>query len=182
MPPADRCASRVRLRQLAAGDIETAVDPLLATAGPDVTARFVSAAHAALAHIGRHPGSGSLRFSSELDIPYLRTWPLNRFLYVVFYLEREDEIGVWRILNTRRDIHASLFESDQRIIRGDSSALSPTSSVTIPDIWVLDRPNLVVWAAGCPTQPRNEPAPERCTTARDKPLADPLSATWAAVR
>jgi toxin ParE1/3/4 len=105
-------AKPVRLRRTAADDLETAVDQLLDEATSDVAARFVDAVELALRHVGRHPHSGSLRFSYDLDIPELRAWPLTRFPYLVFYVDDDDEIDVWRILHTRRDIPAALAEND----------------------------------------------------------------------
>jgi toxin ParE1/3/4 len=104
----------VRLRRLAADDIDTAVGHLLTDATPDVAARFIGAVEAALAHVGRHPRHGSVRFSYELDIPHLRAWPLTRFPYLIFYLEQDNEIDVWRMLHTRRDIPATLADHDDR--------------------------------------------------------------------
>lgn len=89
-------AKPVRLRRLAADDVETAVDRYVDEAGTDA-ARFIEAVERALATIGRHPHSGSLRFAYELDLPELRAWQLTRFPYLVFYVEREREIDVWRI-------------------------------------------------------------------------------------
>jgi toxin ParE1/3/4 len=93
-------AKPVRLRRLAATDIDTAIDHLLNESTPDVAARFVDAIERALVQVGRHPHSGSLRFAYELDIPELRSWPLTRFPYLVFYIESESEIDVWRLLHT----------------------------------------------------------------------------------
>jgi len=106
-------AKPVRLRRLAAEDIEGAVDHLVTEAGGDVAARFVGAVETALAHIARHPRNGSLRFSYELDIPQLRAWPIPRLPYHVFYVERESEVDVWRVLHTRRDIPATLADNDE---------------------------------------------------------------------
>jgi toxin ParE1/3/4 len=103
-------AKAVRLRSLAAIDVETVVDDLVTEAGPDVATRFVAATEAALGHIGRHPHHGTLRFSYELDIPQLRAWPITRFPYLVFNVETDNEIDVWRILHTRRDIAANLSD------------------------------------------------------------------------
>ncbi|MGH9133627.1 MAG: type II toxin-antitoxin system RelE/ParE family toxin [Ilumatobacteraceae bacterium] len=104
----------VRLRRLAADDIDTAVAYLLAEAGTDVAAKLIDAIEAALAHVGRYPHNGTLRFSYELDIPALRAWPVPGFPYLVFYLERDDEVDVWRILHTRRDIRTTLAENDEQ--------------------------------------------------------------------
>jgi toxin ParE1/3/4 len=106
-------AKPVRLRRLAANDVDAAVDYFVAAADVDVATRFVGALETALAHIGRHPHNGSLRFSYELDIPQLRAWPISRFPYLVFYVERASEIDVWRVLHARRDIPATLVEVDE---------------------------------------------------------------------
>jgi toxin ParE1/3/4 len=101
-------AKPVRLRRAAADDIDAAVDYHLTEAGRDVARRFIDAIESALDRVGRRPLSGSPRFAYELDIPELRAWSLTRFPYLVFYVERESEIDVWRLLHTRRDIQAIL--------------------------------------------------------------------------
>lgn len=106
-------AKPVRLRRLAADDVETAIDHIRTQATDDVAARFVDAVERALQHVGRHPHSGSLRFSYDLDIPELRAWPLTGFRYLVFYVERDNEIDVWRILHTRRYIPSTLADHDE---------------------------------------------------------------------
>jgi len=105
-------AKPVRLRRLAADDIEAAIDHFLEAAGNGVASGLIDALERALHQISRHPHSGSLRFSYELDIPELRAWPLARFPYLVFYVEREGEIDVWRVLHTRRDLPATLADED----------------------------------------------------------------------
>lgn len=106
-------AKPVRLRRLAADDVDATIDGLLAEATPHVATRFIDALERSLLHIGRHPHSGSLRFAYDLDIPELRAWPLSRFPYLIFYVERENEIDVWRVLHIRRDIPASLADDDE---------------------------------------------------------------------
>ena len=106
-------AKPVRLRRLAADDVESALDHYVSEAGSDVAARFIDAVERALRDVGRHPHSGSLRFSYDLGLPELRVWPLARFPYLVFYVEREREIDVWRVLHTRRDLPTTLAENDE---------------------------------------------------------------------
>jgi toxin ParE1/3/4 len=48
----------------------------------------------------------SLRYAHELDVPGLRCWPLRRYPHLVFFVERDDHIDVWRILHAERDIPA----------------------------------------------------------------------------
>jgi toxin ParE1/3/4 len=107
-------AKPVRLRRLAAKDIDDALDHYLSEAGRDVAARFVGSVERAISHVARHPHHGSLRFTFELDLPDLRCWPLSRFPYLVMYVERDTEIDVWRVLHTRRDIPSPLAESHER--------------------------------------------------------------------
>lgn len=75
---------------------------------PGTAANFVEALQQALDHLSRHPLTGSLRFAFELDIPELRTWSLNRFPYLIFYVCNNDDVDVWRILHAGRDIPTSL--------------------------------------------------------------------------
>jgi toxin ParE1/3/4 len=66
----------------------------------------VDALERAYAHIGKHPATGSPRYAHELNIPDLRSWPLHKYPYLVFYVERVDSIDVWRVLHMKRDIPA----------------------------------------------------------------------------
>ena len=61
-------------------------------------------------HIGRHPASGSPRHAHELNLPDLRFWPVPDYPYVVFYIENEEHIDVWRVLHGQRDIPAWMAE------------------------------------------------------------------------
>ena len=65
---------------------------------------FVDVLERAFLHIGRHPATGSMRYGYELDLPGLRCWPVKRYPYLVFYVERADHIDVWRVLHGKRDI------------------------------------------------------------------------------
>ena len=96
------------LRALAERDIDDALAYYLTEAPPDTALRFVEALEAAITHLCDYPLSGSLRFAFELEIPELRSWPLQRFPHLVFYLPTEDHIDIWRVLHTRRDIPAFL--------------------------------------------------------------------------
>lgn len=99
-------AKPVRLRELAATDLEEISDYYRSEAGVQVALEFIDAAGRGMRRIGRNPHVGSLHFAYELAIPNLRAWPLQRFPYLVFYVVTDDEIDVWRILHTRRDLRA----------------------------------------------------------------------------
>ena len=76
----------------------------LKEAGDQVALGFVDALEKAYAHLGRHAPTGSPRYAHELNLPGLRMWPLVRYPYLVFYVEHNDCIDVWRVLNSQRDI------------------------------------------------------------------------------
>jgi toxin ParE1/3/4 len=99
---------RVALRERAAQDVEQAVDYLLREAGETVAAGFVDRLEACLRAIGGQPAIGSLRYAHELDLPDVRALPLQRYPYLVLYVEQEDRIDVWRILHAQTDIPAWL--------------------------------------------------------------------------
>ena len=105
-------AKPVQLRQLAADDIDAALSYYRREAGESPATRFVDALEAELGRISQHPLIGSLRYSYELDIPGLRSWPLVAFPYIVFYVDRAEYVDVWRVLHARRDIPAWLALPD----------------------------------------------------------------------
>ena len=97
-------------RATADADVQEAVDYYLREAGQQVTLRFVDALEKAFLHIGDHPGSGSARYANELGLPGLRCWPIKPYPYLVFYVDRDTHIDVWRVLHEQRDIPAWLLD------------------------------------------------------------------------
>lgn len=75
---------------------------------PDVALDVVESFESAILDLRNHPLIGSLRFAFELEIPDLRSWSLQRFPYVVFYVPDDETIDIWRVLHARRDIPAFL--------------------------------------------------------------------------
>lgn len=100
-----------KLRAFAADEIERAVDHYLDEAGADVAARFVGSLERDLGRLARQPQLGSLRFAYDLGIPDLRTWAVRRVPYLIFYIEQDDRLDVWRVLHDRRDTPATLATS-----------------------------------------------------------------------
>ncbi len=105
-------AKPVQFRELATFDFESASGYYVAEADVATAIRFVDAVEAVAKRIGRNPRIGSLRFAYELSVPDLRVVSVGKFPYLLFYLERETSVDVWRLLHTSRDIPASLQEPD----------------------------------------------------------------------
>lgn len=99
-------------RELARRDVEAAVAHYLAEGAAPAALAFIDALEKAYSHIGRHPATGSPRYAHELNLPGLRSWPLKRYPYLVFYLEHPDHIDVWRVLHGQRDIPAWMQDPD----------------------------------------------------------------------
>jgi toxin ParE1/3/4 len=99
-------------REQAHRDVEDAVTHYLAAEAEAAALGFIDALEKAYSHIGRHPATGSPRYGHELNLPGLRSWPLTRCPYLVFYVERPDHIDVWRVLHGHRDIPAWMQEPD----------------------------------------------------------------------
>jgi toxin ParE1/3/4 len=100
-----------RLRAVAANDVNSAINYYRNNADPHIAVDFINDLEAAISHLTRYPFSGSPRFGYELQIPDLRSWSLNKFPYLIFYLPDEDHLDIWRILHARRDIPAHLQPS-----------------------------------------------------------------------
>lgn len=106
-------AKPVLLRERARRDAQEAADHYALEGGASLGLDFVKALAAAFGHIVRHPASGSTRYAQDLDLPGLRCWPLQRFPYIVFYVEHGDRIEAWRILHGKRDLPAWMQEGGE---------------------------------------------------------------------
>lgn len=105
-------AKPVLPRNQAIQDVDAAVAHYLNEHAEQAALGLVDALEDAYARLGQHPAIGTTRYAHELDIPGLRSLALARFPYVIFYIEREDHVDVWRVLHGRRDIPALMQESD----------------------------------------------------------------------
>lgn len=81
--------------------------------GEPLSVKWAEAVVASLQHIGQHPQAGSVRYAVTLNLAGLRFRPVKKFPYLVFYVEREMRVDVWRILHAQRDIPAWMTPSDQ---------------------------------------------------------------------
>ena len=89
-------------------DVEEAIAYYLAEDAPQAALGFVDALEKAYARLGRQPSAGSPRYAHELEIPGLRTRALKGYPHLVFYVERDDHVDVWRVLHGQRDVPGSL--------------------------------------------------------------------------
>ncbi len=97
-------------RKLAQRDVEDAIGHYLKEGADEAALGFIDALERAFMQIGRRPESGSARYAHELNLPGLRSWPLKRYPYLVFYVIQDAHIDVWRILHARRDIPTCMQE------------------------------------------------------------------------
>lgn len=72
--------------------------------GTALAQRWAAALEDALRHIGTHPRSGVTRYAVQLKLDDLRFWPVDGFPYLVFYIERDQQIDIGRVLHAQRDI------------------------------------------------------------------------------
>lgn len=99
-------------REQANQDVDEAVAFYLGEGAEQAALAFIDALEEAYVHIRQMPASGSPRYAHELNLPGLRCWPLNRHPYLIFYVETEDRIDVWRVLHGQRDIPAWMAEPE----------------------------------------------------------------------
>lgn len=93
-------------RQAANRDVEEIIDYYVAEGATRAAADFITELQRAFDRIAAHPALGSPRYALELRTPRLRSWPLRRFPYLVFYVEHDPFIEVWRVLHGQRDVPA----------------------------------------------------------------------------
>jgi toxin ParE1/3/4 len=99
-------------RDQARRDVEDVLDYYVREAGARVALGFVDALERAYDAVARHPASGSPRYAHELNLPGLRSRVLRRYPYLIFYVEREVHVDVWRVLHAERDVAAWMQAPD----------------------------------------------------------------------
>jgi toxin ParE1/3/4 len=100
-------------RERAVRDIDAAIAFYLEDSGAAGALGFIDAVERAFVHIASQAASGSPRYAHELNLPGLRSWPLSRYPYLVFYVVQESHVDVWRVLHGRRDIPQWMLEPDE---------------------------------------------------------------------
>jgi toxin ParE1/3/4 len=84
------------------------------TAGDVVAGRFLREVQDRFGVIGRRPDLGSLRYADALNLPGLRYLRMVKFPYLIFYVEQDVRISVWRLLHGSRDIPTGLQDAKSR--------------------------------------------------------------------
>ena len=97
-------------RSQADRDVDEVIAYYLEQRAVDAAMGFIDAVEKAYSHIGHHPAAGSPRYAHELNLPDLRFWLVPGYPYVVFYVERDDHVDVWRVLHAQRDIPSWMAE------------------------------------------------------------------------
>jgi toxin ParE1/3/4 len=95
-------------RALALQDVDDAVAYLLQQQATDAALTLIDSLEAAYTHISKNAATGSTRYAHALELPGLRTWPLTGHPYLIFYVEQDAHIDVWRVLHMSRDIPQEL--------------------------------------------------------------------------
>jgi toxin ParE1/3/4 len=91
-------------------DIADAADHCVDEAGDAVAQRFADALGEAFDLLARNPGIGSLRHASLLALPGMRCWPLRPWPQLIFYVVRERQLDIVRVLHSARDVPAAFAE------------------------------------------------------------------------
>lgn len=102
----------VVLRERAQRDVDDALDHYRDEASAEAALHFIDALEEAFLHLSDYPASGSSRYARELDLPGVRSWNVTGSPFLIFYVEREGNVDVWRVLHAARDVPAWLQEPE----------------------------------------------------------------------
>lgn len=79
-----------------------------------LASKWADAVSAALRHVSANPRTGASRYAIALNLGGLRFWPVHGFPYLIFYIEREAQVDVWRVLHAQRDMPAWMGEGESQ--------------------------------------------------------------------
>lgn len=100
----------VRIRPAADADLDVAIAiAYLREKRPQSAGDLLDAFEQAIALLQEFPKTGSPRMGQWLNLPALRSLPLDGFPYLVFYVERDHHVEIVRLLHTSRDLPAILL-------------------------------------------------------------------------
>jgi toxin ParE1/3/4 len=99
----------VSIRARADADIDAAIDHFLQSSSAGAV-HLVDELETVIGRLARRPGSGSQRYAKLAGLEGVRSRPIGRTRYHVFYVELEESIEVIRVLHERRDIPSLLAD------------------------------------------------------------------------
>ncbi len=85
-------------------DVEVALSYYRSLMSPLVSDKFVAALEKSFNFLIRFPKAGSVRLGEQIGRSDIRSWPLNKYPYLVVYKELPDQVDVFRVLHQRRDL------------------------------------------------------------------------------
>ncbi|MEQ1607175.1 MAG: type II toxin-antitoxin system RelE/ParE family toxin [Pyrinomonadaceae bacterium] len=99
-------------RMQAEDDLDQICEHFLSAAGTDAVVDCLLDFDKAIALISQFPGTGSPRYGYEASLEGMRYWPMKRFPYLIFYVETEHSLDVWRVMHSSMDIQSGLEDPD----------------------------------------------------------------------
>jgi len=99
---------RISLSPVAQRDILDISD-YYADASATLAERFIEELQRSLHGLTQHPDKGSRRYAHLLPDRSLRTWPLDRFPYLLFYRSHNETLKLLRVLHERRALTRKLI-------------------------------------------------------------------------
>lgn len=90
--------------------MEEIIDHYNDIASSKIANNFIDALEHGVGHIASYPKTGSSLFAHELSLVGLKSWKLKGFPDRVFYVEKDDNIDVWRVLYIHSNIPKWLKE------------------------------------------------------------------------
>ena len=85
-------------------DVEVALSYYRSLMTPLVSDKFLAALEKSFNFLIRFPKAGSVRLGEQIGRSDIRSWPLNKYPYLVVYKELPDQVDVFRVLHQRRDL------------------------------------------------------------------------------
>ena len=83
------------------------------TSSEQVSLGFINALDQAFSQLSRYPHMGSPRPEYDLELDWIRSWPLKKFPHLIYYEIQTDHIELWRILHPKRDIFQTMLPSQR---------------------------------------------------------------------
>jgi toxin ParE1/3/4 len=85
-------------------DIEDVLDHYQAQQAPKAGEAFVKELARCLKFVQAFPKAGSLRLGHEVGRRDIRTWPMNKFPFLLLYKETKNYVDILRVLHQSSDI------------------------------------------------------------------------------